>query len=260
MHNTLISTMQQLFCMRLPRHTISRKRAVSAILLDMPRRVCYTRTHGNRPYSTHSLITKYLAWCGKHRSPRTLEWYTGHLDNFLDHLGDAKDSPAAELKPYHVIEWIDAQTGWGDNYSRGAIVAVQRAYNWAEEMGYIAATPLRKIKKPPAKRRETYMTPEDFQAILGLLAEGDPFRDFFMFVWMTGCRPQEAQAHRAPPRRAGQRADRLPRRGEQGQAVKADHLPPGRGPGDHPAAHGRQGRGQAVSEQAGRRMDEVRGL
>ena len=33
--------------------------------------------------------------------------------NFLDHLGDAKDWPAADLKPYHVIEWIDAQTGWG---------------------------------------------------------------------------------------------------------------------------------------------------
>src|ERR1700761_4871299 len=118
--------------------------------------------------TVHSLITKYLAWCGKHRSPRTLEWYTGHLDNFLAHLGDAKDTPAAELKPYHVIEWIDAQTGWGDNYARGAIVAVQRAYNWAEEMGYIAASPLRKIKKPAAKRRETYMTPEDYHAILRL--------------------------------------------------------------------------------------------
>ena len=143
--------------------------------------------------TVHTLITKYLAWCSKHRSPRTLEWYTGHLDNFLTHLSDSKTMPAADLKPYHVIEWIDAQTGWGDNYSRGAIVAVQRAYNWAEEMGYLAATPLKKIKKPPARRRETYMTPEDFQIILAHLAEGDPFRDFFLFIWQTGCRPQEAR-------------------------------------------------------------------
>lgn len=165
---------------------------MSAILLDIAIRPA-TLESMETELTVHTLITKYLAWCGKHRSPRTLEWYAGHLDNFLDHLGVAKDSPAPDLKPYHVIEWIDAQTGWGDNYSRGAIVAVQRAYNWAEEMGYITATPLRKIKKPPAKRRETYMTPDDFRAIMELLAEGDPFRDFFLFVWMTGCRPQEAR-------------------------------------------------------------------
>ena len=143
--------------------------------------------------TVHTLIAKYLTWCDKHRSPRTLEWYTGHLDNFLAHLGEAKDTPAVELKPYHVIEWIDAQTGWGDNYSRGAIVAVQRSYNCACEMGYLPATPLKGLKKSPAKRRETYMTPDDFRVILGLLAESDPFRDFFVFVWMTGCRPQEAR-------------------------------------------------------------------
>src|SRR3954451_12531401 len=46
-----------------------------------------------------------------------------------------------------------------------------RAYNWAEEMGYLAGTPLKKIKKPPAKRRELYTTPEDYLAILALLPE-----------------------------------------------------------------------------------------
>ncbi len=143
--------------------------------------------------TVHSLVTKYLAWCGKHRSPRTLEWYTGHLDNFLAHLGEAGETPAAELKPYHVIEWIDAQAGWGDNYARGAIVAVQRAYNWAVEMGYLPATPLKGLKKPPAKRRETYMLPEDYDAILALLGPSDPFRDLFRFVWHVGCRPQEAR-------------------------------------------------------------------
>ena len=150
---------------------------MSANLLDTMGRAA-TLESMETALTVHTLIAKYLAWCGKHRSPRTLEWYTGHLDNFLDHLGDAEETAAVDLKPYHVIEWIDAQTGWGDNYSRGAIVAVQRAYNWAEEMGYIAGSPLRKIKKPPAKRRETYMTPDDFQTILGLLSEGDPFRDF----------------------------------------------------------------------------------
>jgi integrase len=37
------------------------------------------------------------------------------------------------------------------------------------------------------------MTAEDFQAILGELREGDPFRDLFLFEWMSGCRPQEVR-------------------------------------------------------------------
>jgi integrase len=37
------------------------------------------------------------------------------------------------------------------------------------------------------------MTPEDVQAILALLCADDPFRDLFVFIWHTGCRPQEAR-------------------------------------------------------------------
>src|ERR1700722_19584135 len=125
-----------------------------------------------------SLVHKFLAWCCKHRSPRTTEWYEGHLAGFLSHMGTADSFPAADLKPYHVVEWVDSHESWGDTYKRGGIVAVQRALNWAEEMGYITMNPVR---------------PEDFQVILGLLREGDPFRDFFLFLWHTGCRPQEAR-------------------------------------------------------------------
>ena len=65
--------------------------------------------------------------------------------------------------------------------------------NWAEEMGYLAASPVKKVKKPPPRRRDNPMAPEDFQAILALLREGDPFRDLFLFLWHSGCRPQAAR-------------------------------------------------------------------
>src|SRR2546429_9342975 len=87
----------------------------------------------------------------------------------------------------------DAHNTWGDTYKRGAIVAVQRCCNWAEQMGYIDNAPPEKITKPPARRRDNPMTPEDFQAILGRLGEHDPFRDLFLFIWHSGCRPQEAR-------------------------------------------------------------------
>ncbi len=101
--------------------------------------------------------------------------------------------PVTDLKPYHVVEWVDSHQNWGDTYKRGGIIAVQRAMNWAEEMGYLAASPVKRVKKRPASRRDNPMTPEDFQAFLARLRQGDPFRDLFLFLWHSGCRPQEAR-------------------------------------------------------------------
>lgn len=139
------------------------------------------------------LATKYLAWCAIHRSPRSLEWYEGHIVNFLKYLGDKSAMNALELKPYHVSEWVDSRPKWGDTYKGGAIIAIKRVYNWAEELGYIDSNPIKKLKKPSAKRRDNPMKPEDYQNILSRLDENDPFRELLLFVWNTGCRPQEVR-------------------------------------------------------------------
>jgi hypothetical protein len=118
------------------------------------------------PITLRLIVRKYLDWCGKHRAPRTVEWYQGHLDGFLTYLGNQALMPVIDLKPYHVVEWVDSHQNWGDTYKRGGIIAVQRAMNWAEEMGYLAASPVTRVKKPPASRRDNPMTPEDFQAFL----------------------------------------------------------------------------------------------
>ena len=65
-------------------------------------------------------------------------------------MGAAGNIPAADLKPYHVVEWVDSHENWGDTYKRGGIVAVQRALNWAEEMGYLAMNP---TTRPEARGR-----------------------------------------------------------------------------------------------------------
>src|SRR5262249_24951180 len=136
------------------------------------------------------IVGKYLGWCGRHRSARKLQWYEGHLRCFLAHLGDQAGMPATSLRPYHVVGWVGGKQTWGATYRRGAVVAVQRCLNWAEGMGYIDASPVKTVTKPPASRRDNPMTAEDFRALLGLLPEGDPFRDLLVFVWHTGCRPQ----------------------------------------------------------------------
>jgi integrase len=163
------------------------------------------------------LTLKYLAWCGKNRSPRTLEWYGSHLSGFLAHLGDDRDLPVSSLKPFHVVEWVDGKETWGDTYKRGAIVAVQRCLNWAEELGYIEGHALKKVKKPPAGRRDNPMMPEDFAVMLAGVREGDPFRDLFLFLWHSGARPQEARHIEHRHVQAGQQRIVIPKEEAKGK-------------------------------------------
>lgn len=143
------------------------------------------------------LFDKYLEWCQKHREKRTYDGYVWHLQKFCDHLKgtgtSAGQMAALELRPFHVNEWLDSHPDWGQTYRRNAIASVKRAYAWAEEEGHITAMPLKKLKKPMAKRREKYVTPEDWDEIRASYQDGDPFREFLEFCWLTGCRPQEAR-------------------------------------------------------------------
>ena len=140
------------------------------------------------------ILDKFLDWCQKHRAGRTFDWYRDHIQDFLNRRPEAGRLPVSALRPFHVVEWVDSHgEDWSAAYRRGAIVAVQRPFNWAEEMGYIPATPIKKIKKPQPQRRESHITAENFSAIAARYAEGDPFRDLLEFAWYSGCRPQESR-------------------------------------------------------------------
>jgi len=143
--------------------------------------------------SVAKVFDKYLDWCHKHREPRTFDWYRDHIQAFMDTLKQPERMPFADLKPFHVIEWADKHDTWGDSYRRGAIVAIQRPFNWAERLGYIDKSPVRNIEKPAAGRREHAVTPVEFAKIRDHYAEGDPFRELLEFAWETGCRPQEVK-------------------------------------------------------------------
>lgn len=139
------------------------------------------------------LSVKFLNWCAAHQEPRTHEWYANYVYHYLEHLGDKAKLPAMDMKPYQVEEWVDGQPTWGDNYSRGAVVAINRVYNWGERRGYVTHNPIKTTHKPPAQRRNIYLKAPDYDKILGLLPSNDPFRDLLIFVWTVGCRPQEVR-------------------------------------------------------------------
>lgn len=141
------------------------------------------------------VVEAYLDWCEKNRSERTFEWSKKHLQSFCKSLPKPKEFPVTDLKAHHVVAWADGHETWGPSQKRGAIGAVQRAFNWAEELQHIDRNPIRRIPGKPAQgRREEYLTAEQFEQVVSHYDEGDPFRDLLMFTWETGCRPQEVKA------------------------------------------------------------------
>ena len=140
------------------------------------------------------LSQKFMAWNETHRASGSGVYYKNYITHYLAHLGDKADMPAEEMRPYHIGEWCDAHPAWSDNYRRGAVVAVNRIFNWGCDEGYINTNPVKKANKPPATRRKAYYKPDDFDELLRHINHSDPFYDFVLFVWATGCRPQEARA------------------------------------------------------------------
>ena len=133
------------------------------------------------------VLDTFLDWCQKHKAGRTYDWYRGYLESFARSLppGLAVDA----LKPFHVQGWVDGQAGWKTG-KRGAIIAVQRAFNWAVRMGLVAANPVRTLEKPKAGRREQVIAAGQFATIMALVRDPE-FRDLLTVCWETGCRPQE---------------------------------------------------------------------
>jgi integrase len=129
----------------------------------------------------------FLDWCQKHNAPRTYEWYRDFLQDFCDHLGKM---PVADLKPFHVTRWLDRHPDWR-SARRCAVVAAKRALNWAVDEGLIAASPVKKLRKPPVRSRERVLTAEERRQIFENYREDDPFRDFLLAMQETGARPGE---------------------------------------------------------------------
>jgi integrase len=139
------------------------------------------------------LLDKFLDACQRDAARRTFESYRDRLQFFVKHLKANKRLAlaAADLKPIHVLEWVDSHPSWNPGMRRGAIQSVQRAYNWAAEVGLVKESPVAKMRKPPPGKRERSVTEAEFAAMMAQVPEG-PFKLLLRFAWLTGCRPQEA--------------------------------------------------------------------
>lgn len=128
----------------------------------------------------------FLAYAERHNELTTFEWYRYFLQSFCDIHGRML---AKELKPIHVTLWLDRHPGWKGG-RRNAVIAVKRAFNWADKQGVLSPNPLRNVDKPSPRRRTRILTDAEKTEILAAIRD-NKFRDFVFALMQTGCRPSE---------------------------------------------------------------------
>lgn len=139
------------------------------------------------PAGTYAQVCDlFLEWCKKHK-PASAPWYQNKIQEFIDSLPN-KLIKVRELTNDHVLTFVEKGT-WGDSYRRGYIVAIVRPLNWALKRGMIGRNPLKGIEKPPQGKRDQYITPEEYKAVLKNATGA--FRQLVEMAWSTGARPQE---------------------------------------------------------------------
>ncbi len=138
--------------------------------------------------SVAAIVDAYLDWCEKHRSAETYRWYKDRVELFCRRYPDLL---VAQLRPFHVQEWIDSYEGISSGTKRNHCRAIQRAMRWAEQQGYIDRSPIAHLQKPRAGKRDQVVSAEEYAAILEATKD-QGFRDLLVASWETGCRPQES--------------------------------------------------------------------
>jgi integrase len=130
----------------------------------------------------------FLDWSEKHHEPDTYHGYRDFLQDFCEMYGTLL---AKELKPLHVTRWLDAHPGWKGS-RRNAVVAVKRAFNWADSEGVLQPNPIKAVKKPPQRRRDRVLSEEERKEILDAIKD-EQFREFVYAMMETGARPGEVR-------------------------------------------------------------------
>jgi integrase len=142
-----------------------------------------------------SVLDDFITWARENKAPLTARRYEQFCQGFVRHEVDGVKVgklPVARLTSKHVTAWLNAQEGWNSTTKRNAITALQAAFNWAEQNRGLEKNPIRRMKKPEAKRRSDIITKEEFEELLGLVGDGC-FRDLLTVSYDSGARPFEVK-------------------------------------------------------------------
>lgn len=142
------------------------------------------------------ILDQYIEWLRNRvaegtKAQRTYDWYFSYVQSFTKAI--TSTLTIDQLQPIHVYQWVDAQTGWKSG-KRGAMTAIQRAFNWACRAGLLKTlgnkSPIAHLEKPQQGRREQLVSADEYAKVLAF-AKDQEFGDLLELSWETGCRPHE---------------------------------------------------------------------
>jgi hypothetical protein len=132
------------------------------------------------------LLAMFCEWAERHLSSASYVWYRNYLRGLVDHLD--QDLRVSRFKPYDVTQWIDANPHWGGSGRRGAITAVKRAFNWAEQQGLIDRSPIAHMRRPAAPRRSTTLSADQRRLIFESVGD-QAFKDLLFAAELNRLQP-----------------------------------------------------------------------
>jgi|SRR5579871_367957 len=126
-----------------------------------------------KPLTVAEVSDLYLEWCSRHNNGDTYKWYKHFLQSFSDLQGGRKTT---ELKVFHVTAWLDAKPPWGEATRRCAIIALKRAFNWAETEGHLSVNLLAILASRDCKNTDARMHRSSARIPPGTCFQGCFFR------------------------------------------------------------------------------------
>ncbi|QDT69459.1 site-specific tyrosine recombinase XerC [Planctomycetes bacterium MalM25] len=143
-------------------------------------------SRSSEPVAARSLIARYIEWMHQHRAESTSANRQPILESFSASL--PKGLTADELRPFHVLEWLNPELGPTTRADR--ITLIKTVWNWGVSMGYVTSNPVARIPKPSRKARQDFVPRGRWKELLDA-ATDQPFRDFLAMMLLTGARTQE---------------------------------------------------------------------
>lgn len=135
------------------------------------------------------VMDEMVEWTRKNRAAGTFRFYHEHAQQFTDWLKGIKsvDIPCSDLSVDLFEQYLEECSPGRRN---GAVQMIKRVYNWANRRGRITVNPIAALEKPPAGKRNNYITLGIYKKMLKHTDQG--LGELIEFMWETGCRPQEA--------------------------------------------------------------------
>lgn len=148
----------------------------------------------SRTPTVAEVLDEYMDHLGKRVRDGTLTAKTLEVSAFLiaPFAKEAGGLAADELRPGHVEAWLDGRTTWGPTTRSDAVAAIRAAFRHAVRRRMLESDPTSAICRPRrGDRRGSIASAADLAAIRAHILS-PAFRDYFDFLWLTGCRPGEA--------------------------------------------------------------------